>query len=159
MIWYRLLLICWICIVILLFPSENAKVVKKKPKCNSQKQLRTCADMQRTEVRELNRHIDVSILRNLRKKKNQEFMNECIKYDICRINFLMCINSKQLEEKWKPCLRKGERKQIIARMKYLRRSRRNPNKFNITTYQQKGSTAIKMKTDAPAQLYVHNEQF
>ncbi|KAH8849662.1 hypothetical protein KSF78_0000266 [Schistosoma japonicum] len=36
-------------IVILLFPSENAKVVKKKPKCNSQKQLRTCADMQRTE--------------------------------------------------------------------------------------------------------------
>ncbi|KAH8849665.1 hypothetical protein KSF78_0000269 [Schistosoma japonicum] len=51
MIWYRLLLICWICIVILLFPSENAKVVKKKPTCNSQKQLRTCANMLRTKVR------------------------------------------------------------------------------------------------------------
>ncbi|KAH8849663.1 hypothetical protein KSF78_0000267 [Schistosoma japonicum] len=123
-------------IVILLFPSENAKVVKKKPTCNSQKQLRTCANKLRTKVHKLYRRRDVSILKNLENKTNQEFIEECLKNNKCQIHLLLCINRKQLNEKWKHCLHEGDEEKINARIEYLKRFSCQPKNFKRHEYNQ-----------------------
>ncbi|KAK4473336.1 hypothetical protein MN116_002758 [Schistosoma mekongi] len=134
MIWYRLHLICWICIILLLFPSNNAKVVEKRSTCKPDRQLRSCANMVRKNVHKLTTHMKKSILNNLKNKTHQEFMNVCTQHNICYIQLLLCINRKLHKKKWKHCLPKGDRKKIKTTMQYLRRIRHKPEEFNITVY-------------------------